>query len=227
MLNEKQIAGEKAAEFVKDGMVIGLGTGSTIYYTIRKIGERVKEGLSITAVATSIQTEKLAEKHGIPTVSLTNIHTIDIAIDGADEIDPDCNLIKGGGGALLREKIIAFSAQEFIVVADSSKMVKQLGRFPLPVEVELFGCTMTEKKIQSAGGVPKLRTKDGKPFLTDNGHYIFDCDFTSIASPEELEAKLNLIPGVVDNGLFTGVADLIVTVNSAQETIVKRCDRKG
>ncbi|OES46403.1 ribose-5-phosphate isomerase RpiA [Domibacillus iocasae] len=227
MKNEKQVAGEKAAEFVKDGMVVGLGTGSTVLYTIKKIGERVKDGLSITAVATSIQTEQLAKECGIPLVNLADIDVIDVAIDGADEVDAAFNLIKGGGGALLREKIIASSAQEFIIVADSSKMVKQLGRFPIPVEVEIFGYPLTGKKIQSIGGVPKLRMNEGKPFVTDNGNYIFDCDFAAISSPEKLELNLNLIPGIVENGLFIGLVDLLITVDQKQEAVIQKRNEDG
>lgn len=227
MKNEKQIAGEKAAEFVKDGMVVGLGTGSTVLYTIKKIGERVKDGLSITAVATSIQTEQLAKECGIPLVNLADIDVIDVAIDGADEVDAAFNLIKGGGGALLREKIIASSAQEFIIVADSSKMVKQLGRFPIPVEVEMFGYPLTGKKIQSIGGVPKLRMNEGKPFVTDNGNYIFDCEFAAILSPEKLELNLNLIPGVVENGLFIDLVDLLITVDQKQEAVIQKRNEDG
>lgn len=222
MTTEKQLVGEKAAEFVEDGMIIGLGTGSTVRYTIEKIGGLVQQGLSIQGVATSIRTEQLAKECGIPLLSLDEVDELDLAIDGADEADPAFHLIKGGGGALLREKIIASSARRFVVVADPSKMVEQLGRFPLPVEVETFGYKMTEKKIRSLGGAPVLRVKEGKPYITDNGHYIFDCDFGLIASPEELERELNLIPGVVENGLFIGMADTIITVSENQEIQVKK-----
>ncbi|MCM3790925.1 ribose-5-phosphate isomerase RpiA [Domibacillus indicus] len=222
MTTEKQLVGEKAAEFVEDGMIIGLGTGSTVRFTIEKIGGLVQQGLSIQGVATSIRTEQLAKECGIPLLSLEEVDELDLAIDGADEADPAFHLIKGGGGALLREKIIASSARRFVVVADPSKMVEQLGRFPLPVEVEAFGYKMTEKKIRSLGGASALRVKEGKPYITDNGHYIFDCDFGLIASPEELERELNLIPGVVENGLFIDMADMIITVNEKQEIQVKK-----
>lgn len=222
MTNEKQLVGEKAAEFVQDGMIVGLGTGSTVRYTIEKIGKQVNQGMSIQAAATSIQTEQLARECGIPLVSLNEVDELDLAIDGADEVSPAFHLIKGGGGALLREKIIASSAQLFVVVADSSKMVEQLGRFPLPVEVERFGYTVTERKIRSLGGEPALRVKEGKPYVTDNGHYIFDCDFGIIASPEKLERELNLIPGVVENGLFIGMANTVITVSGGQDIRIEK-----
>ncbi|WP_050183593.1 ribose-5-phosphate isomerase RpiA [Domibacillus robiginosus] len=221
-MNEKQLVGEKVAEYVKDGMIIGLGTGSTVRFTIEKIGELVKQGMFVQGVATSIRTEQLAKKHGIPLLSLNEVDKLDIAIDGADEADPAFHLIKGGGGALLREKMIASSAESFIVVADSSKMVERLGRFPLPVEVETFGYRMTEKKIRSLGGASALRVKEGKPYITDNGHYIFDCDFGSIASPKKLEQELSLIPGVVENGLFIAMADMIITVNEKKDIQIKK-----
>ncbi|MER2141204.1 MAG: ribose-5-phosphate isomerase RpiA, partial [Priestia megaterium] len=148
---EKQAVGEKAAQFVEDGMIVGLGTGSTAYYTIVKLGERVKNGLHIKAVPTSQKTEELARKLGIPIVTLADVEYIDIAIDGADEVDSELSLIKGGGGALLREKMIAYAAKRFIVIADSKKIVKTLGAFPLPVEVIRFGWEMTAKHIRSAG----------------------------------------------------------------------------
>lgn len=226
MTNEKQLVGEKAAEFVQDGMIVGLGTGSTVRYTIEKIGKQVTRGMSIQAAATSIQTEQLARECGIPLVSLNEVDELDLAIDGADEVNPAFHLIKGGGGALLREKIIASSARHFIVVADSSKMVDHLGRFLLPVEVEMFGYTMTERKIRFLGGEPVLRVKEGKPYVTDNGHYIFDCDFGRIASPEKLEQELNLIAGVVENGLFIGMADTVITINDSQEIQIKKRTRQ-
>ncbi|WP_251552060.1 ribose-5-phosphate isomerase RpiA [Neobacillus muris] len=216
-MNEKKQVGEKAADFVKDGMVVGLGTGSTVYYTLLKLGTFVQQGLSIRGIPSSIQTEKLALELGIPLVSFDEIEQIDVAIDGADEVSSDLNLIKGGGGALLREKIIAKAAKTFIVAADSKKMVNQLGSFPLPVEVLPFGVEMTSKYIQELGGSTKLRQKDGIPYLTDNGHYIVDCSFQDLTHPEVLEKDLNLIPGVIDNGLFVGMADIVITMNANQQ----------
>lgn len=211
-LNEKKEVGEKAVDYVKEGMVVGLGTGSTVFYTISKLGKLVQQGFSIKGIPTSKQTEKLAIDVGIPIVSLNEIDHIDLAIDGADEVNRDLDLIKGGGGALLREKIIAKAAKTFIVVSDSHKNVDTLGTFPLPIEVVPFGYEMTMKYIRELGGNPKLREKDGNPFLTDNGNYIIDSSFQEINHPKELEKNLNLIPGVVDNGLFVELADAVITI---------------
>ncbi|SMQ72896.1 ribose-5-phosphate isomerase [Bacillus sp. OV166] len=211
-LNEKKEVGEKAVDYVKEGMVVGLGTGSTVFYTISKLGKLVQQGFSIKGIPTSKQTEKLAIDVGIPIVSLNEIDHIDLAIDGADEVNRDLDLIKGGGGALLREKIIAKAAKTFIVVSDSHKNVETLGTFPLPIEVVPFGYEMTMKYIRELGGNPKLREKDGNPFLTDNGNFIIDSSFQEINHPKELEENLNLIPGVVDNGLFVGLADAVITI---------------
>jgi ribose 5-phosphate isomerase A len=211
-LNEKKEVGEKAVEYVKDDMVVGLGTGSTVYYFISKLSQLVQQGLSIKGVPTSKQTEKLAIELGIPLISLNEIEQIDVTVDGADEVDSELNLIKGGGGALLREKIIANAAKTFIVVADSHKNVDTLGTFPLPIEVVPFGYEMTMKYIGELGGNSKLRHREGTPFLTDNGNYIIDTSFQEIKQPKELEKNLNLIPGVVDNGLFVGMADAVMTI---------------
>lgn len=215
-MNEKQMVGEKAVEYIKDGMVVGLGTGSTVYYTIRKLGELVRGGLKIKGVPTSEQTAALAKEEGIPLIDLKEVDALDIAIDGADQVDSNLNLIKGGGGALLREKIIANAASSFIVIADSTKLTDKLGTFPLPVEVVQFGVEMTARKIKSLGCVPKLRGKEGQPFITDNGNYILDCDFKRIESPAELEAQLNMIPGVVENGLFVNAASRLITIKNGE-----------
>src|SRR3954463_1178740 len=169
-LNEKRLVGENAVEFIKDGMVVGLGTGSTVYYTIMKIGQLVKEGLSIQGIPTSIQTAELATKLGISLASFQEIGEIDVAIDGANEVDSNFNLIKGGGGALLREKIIAKAAQQFIVVATPAKLSNKFGSFPLPVEVVPFGAEWTAKHLEELRGKPSLRQINGKPYRTDNGN---------------------------------------------------------
>ncbi|MCM3765669.1 ribose-5-phosphate isomerase RpiA [Neobacillus niacini] len=220
-MNEKKEVGEKAVDFVREGMVVGLGTGTTVFYTISKLGEFVQQGFSIKGVPTSEHTKKLATELGIPLISINEIEKIDVAIDGADEVDSELNLIKGGGGALLREKIIAKAAETFIIVADSNKIVETLGTFPLPIEVVRFGYEMTMKHILELGGSPKLRQKDGIPFLTDNGNYIIDGIFTKIKDPKTLERELNLIPGVVDNGLFVGFADRVITIDCHQNIIAK------
>ncbi|MBT2642242.1 ribose-5-phosphate isomerase RpiA [Bacillus sp. ISL-41] len=215
-MNEKELVGFRAAEYIKDGMVVGLGTGSTAYYTIKKLGELVRNGLNIKGIPTSEQTAALAMENGITLVDFKDVERIDVAIDGADEFDAELNLIKGGGGALLREKIIANAASAFIVIADSSKGAKKLGDFPLPVEIVTFGAEMISRKIAELGCEPKLRLSGTQPFITDNGNYILDCDFKQIESPEELEKQLNMIPGVVENGLFVNMAKRLITIENGE-----------
>ncbi|MEC0238910.1 ribose-5-phosphate isomerase RpiA [Paenibacillus dokdonensis] len=205
-MNLKQLAAEKAVEYVKDGMSIGLGTGSTAYWAIRKIGERVREGLTIQAVATSKASEKLAQEQGIPLIPFDRLEGLDLTIDGADELDRELHLIKGGGGALLREKIVAFHSKELIIIADESKFVDKLGTFPLPVEIVPFAKEWTMASLEEMGARPMLRTEDEHIFVTDNGNYIADCRFGVIENPKELHRALLALPGVVDNGLFIGLA---------------------
>jgi ribose 5-phosphate isomerase A len=206
---EKEAAGRAAAKLVRDGDVVGLGTGSTAQFAVIALGERVKAGLKIVGIPTSEQTAGLARAVGIPLTTLDERPVIDIAIDGADEVDPNLNLIKGGGGALLREKVVASAAKRMVVVADSGKMVAALGKFPLPVEIIDFARAVVEKKIAALGATTKLRTKsDGKPFVTDEGHHILDCSFGKIDDPAVLAQALSEMPGVVEHGLFIGVAKL-------------------
>jgi len=206
---EKEAAGRAAAKLARDGDIVGLGTGSTAYFAVVALGERVKAGLKIIGIPTSVHTADLARAVGIPLTTLDEHPEIDITIDGADEVDPNLNLIKGGGGALLREKIVASASKKMVVVADSTKIVPVLGKFPLPVEVIDFARTVIEKKIASLGATTKLRTKpDGQPFLTDNGHHIIDCSFGKIADPAALARELSDMPGVVEHGLFIGLAKL-------------------
>lgn len=226
-MNEKQIVGEKAAEFVKDGMIVGLGTGSTVYYTIKKLGELVKDGLSIKGIPTSKQTEHLAKELGIPLTNFKEVESIDVTIDGADEVNKELELIKGGGGALLREKIIAKASKTFIVVADSSKMVEKFGVFPLPIEVVPFGFEMTERQIRETGIEPKIRLNGSTPFITDNGNYIFDCNITTKIQPDILASKLNNIPGVVENGLFIGMNDMVITLDREKKIVILRAGKKN
>jgi ribose 5-phosphate isomerase A len=204
---EKEAAGRAATELVRDGDVVGLGTGSTAYFAVVALGERVKAGLNITGIPTSLQTADLARAAGIPLTTLDEHPEIDITIDGADEIDSKLNLIKGGGGALLREKVVASASRKMVVVADSGKIVPVLGKFPLPVEIISFARAVIEKKIVALGGSPKLRCKsDGSPYLTDNGNQILDCSFGKIADPAELARELSGIPGIVEHGLFIDLA---------------------
>ncbi|PZD97291.1 ribose 5-phosphate isomerase A [Paenibacillus sambharensis] len=209
-MEAKRIAAEKAAAYVQDNMVVGLGTGSTAYWAIEYLGKRVSEGLNIRAIATSFQSEEQARKLGIPIVQFADIEQIDITIDGADEVDEQFNLIKGGGGALLREKIVAAASKQMIVIVDESKLVGTLGKFPLPVEIVKFGFEMTMKKLGKLGCELRLRMKDNEVYLTDNGNYIVDCHFGSITEPERLHQLINLIPGVVDNGLFINMTRHVI-----------------
>ncbi|MGG3571428.1 ribose-5-phosphate isomerase RpiA [Bacillus gobiensis] len=218
---EKQLVGEKAAEHIKDGMVVGLGTGSTFFYTLQKLGQLVKEGLSFRGIPTSVRTQVLAKEMGIPLVDFSEIDRIDLAIDGADEVNPDLDLIKGGGGALLREKIIAKAAKTFVVIADPNKAVEKLGGFRLPVEVVPFGYQLTKQLISKTGIGPELRMANNEPYVTDNGNYLFDCSIGSTHNIKELEQKLNMIPGVVENGLFIGIADILITTDYEQNVVIK------
>ncbi|CAM3894108.1 ribose 5-phosphate isomerase A [Bacillus mobilis] len=220
MMNLKQLAGEYAANFVKDGMKVGLGTGSTVYWLIQKLGERVKEGLSIQAVPTSKETEVLAKQLSIPLIPLNEIGILDLTIDGADEIDSNLQLIKGGGGALLREKIVATSSKELIIIADESKLVTHLGTFPLPVEITPFSWKQTESKIQALGCQTTLRLKNNETFITDNNNLIIDCVFPhDISNPANLHTQLKMITGVVETGLFVNMTSkaIIGTKNGIKQ----------
>jgi ribose 5-phosphate isomerase A len=207
---KKKMAALKAVEWVRDGMVIGLGTGSTAYYAIEVIGKLVKEGHDLVGVPTSKNTEKLALEFGIPLTSLESVNDIDLTIDGADEVDLRLRLIKGMGGALLREKIVASVSRQEIVAVDDSKLVDVLGtKSPLPVEVVPFGHKRAKEAIERLRCKAQLRGENN-PFVTDSGNYIYDCRFVRIENPEDLEKRLNLIPGVVENGLFIGLATRVV-----------------
>lgn len=223
MSNEqKRIAGEKAAEYVENGMTVGLGTGSTVNWTILKLGEMVASGLQIRGIPTSSQTEKLAREQSIPLIDFSEVTELDIAIDGADEIDPNLNLIKGGGGALLREKLVAAASKRFIVVADESKLVDKLGAFPLPVEIVPFAWETTEKRIADLGLKPQRRMKQSGPFISDNGNYILDCKCGSIEKPAELHERLKSMVGIVETGLFTGMTEIAIIAGSNGIKILDR-----
>ncbi|OEL01091.1 ribose-5-phosphate isomerase [Staphylococcus succinus] len=216
----KKIVAKEAVTHIKDGMTIGLGTGSTMQYVLEFLGDQVKKGLDISGIATSESTAELAKKLNIPLTSFKNVKKLDIAIDGADEVDAHFNLIKGGGGALLREKLIANAAKSFIVVIDKNKLVEQLGAFLLPVEIIPFGWEITGQKIMDLGGVPKLRQLENQPYITDNGNYILDCDFGLIGNPPSLEKSLNSIIGVVESGLFINMANkVLVSDDSNVQTL--------
>ena len=210
----KREAARRALDFVHPGMKLGLGTGSTARHFTELLGERVRGGLSIRAVATSTTTERQARAAGVPLASLDECPELDLVVDGADEVDSELRLIKGGGGALLREKIVAAASRRLIVIADASKLVARLGAFPLPVEVAPFGLAATRRHVATLAarfdcrGPIRLRdAADGAaPFVTDGGHHILDCAFGAIAAPEALGAALHEIPGVVEHGLFIGLA---------------------
>jgi len=210
----KRMAAEKALEYVEDGMILGLGTGSTVEYFIPRLGEKIKrEGMEILAIPTSHRTKNIAKEHGIPLSTLKDHPEIDLTIDGADEVDPDLNLIKGGGGALTREKIVASSSRREVIIVDESKLVQKLGiSFPLPVEVIPFGWYPTKRKIEERFGCKaELRMSDDNPFTSDNMNYILDCEFPSgIEDPEEVERELDKIPGIVEIGLFVDMADVVI-----------------
>ncbi|SFW42562.1 ribose-5-phosphate isomerase RpiA [Chitinophaga sancti] len=206
----KKAAGDKAAALVQPGMLVGLGTGSTAYWAIERIGQMVKEGLNIRAVATSIASEKQAMALGIPITSFSEIQQLDLDIDGADEISEEGQLIKGGGGSLLREKIVALASRHRVIVGDERKYVRTLGKFPLPVEVVPFGWELVFKTLQALQGHPTLRTRDDKPYITDNSNYIIDCSFGVIREPELLHQQLKTLTGVVETGLFLNLKPTVI-----------------
>ena len=224
-MDAKQRAGFKAAEFVEDGMSVGLGTGSTAFWLVERLGARVREeGLRVRCVPTSRRTEEQARGLGIPLVSLGEVAGLDLAIDGADEIGPDLALIKGGGGALLREKLVAGAARRFVVVADASKRVEVLGRFPLPVEVVPFAWELTARRVAAVTKVePALRrVEGGEVYVTDNGNYVLDCRCGEIPDPARTERELKALVGVVESGLFVGMADLVVIADADGVELVGR-----
>jgi ribose 5-phosphate isomerase A len=209
---QKFLAAAAAMRFVENKMVIGLGTGSTTAFALRLLAEEVKAGLKIIGVPTSVATEKLARRLKIPLVANWGaFKKIDLTIDGADEVDPQLNLIKGGGGALTREKIVASRSERVVIVVDEKKLVKQLGKFPLPVEVLPFGWQSTLEILRDLGARAKLRPKDAKtPYRTDNGNYIVDCAFGKMTNPPALAQQIKNIAGVVEVGLFISRADLVL-----------------
>jgi ribose 5-phosphate isomerase A len=220
---EKQIAARAAVQLVEAGSIVGLGSGSTAAYAVRFLAERVRDGLKIVGIPTSQQTKRLAEQLEIPMATLDEHPKIDIDIDGADEIDPQLNLIKGGGGAFLREKIIASVSRRFIVIADSAKQVKRLGKFPLPVEVVPFAQSLIKAQIEALGAKVALRSYAyGNPYVTDEGHHILDCTFGEIDNPPALAEKLCHIPGIVEHGLFIGMAEMAL-IGKDVEVIRLRC----
>ncbi len=216
-MDMKKIAGDKAAEYVQDGMVVGLGTGSTAYHAVNAVGRRVKDGLKIQAIPTSNATEKQARELGIPLLTIDELDHVDLAIDGVDEIDPEFNAIKGGGGALYREKVVATLAKEIIWVMDESKLVDKIGAFPLPVEIAQYGSRQSIARMEAFGWNPVLRMRDGKIFVTDNGNFIADLHLGAGFDIANVKDKLSTIVGVLEHGLFLDMCARIIVGTKAGE----------
>ena len=209
-MNGKKIAAEKAIEYVQNGMILGLGTGSTVNFFLKKLNEQIKKGLKVTGVSSSNSTTSLALSYNIPLVSIDEVKKIDLTIDGADEVDGQFNGIKGGGGALLYEKLISSISKKNIWIVDSSKLVKSLGKFPLPVEVVSFASNHTFNKLKDAGFSPSFRKKNGEKFQSDASNCIIDLSLEKIEKPEKLSNELKMTSGIIETGLFINVPDLIL-----------------
>jgi ribose 5-phosphate isomerase A len=229
--DSKRLAAGKALELVTPGMRLGLGTGTTAAHFVELLGARVAKGLDVICVPTSERTRTLAELYAIPLTTIDALPELDLTVDGADEFDTKLRLIKGGGGALLREKILAMASKRMIVIADSSKSVAVLGKFPLPVEVNVFGLEVTKRMILAAaracgcGGEVRLRkTPGGQAFVSDNAHYIMDCFFGTIADPDRLADRFAAIPGVVEHGLFIGIAKAVISAGPGGIEILGQLD---
>ncbi len=219
---EKLRAAREAVKFIENNQIIGLGTGSTANLAIKEIGKMIAEGLQIKGVATSNATEELAKSQNIPLVSMDEAGSIDLTIDGTDEFDADLNLIKGGGGALFREKMIARLSKREIIMADSTKKVEKLGAFRVPVEVVPIAVNFARKQIENFGGAAQLREKNGAEFTTDAGNKILDADFGLLENAAELSAKLDSIEGVVCHGLFIGLAQMVIMADGAEIRIFEK-----
>lgn len=214
---EKEAAARASLKFVKDGQIVGLGTGSTAAFFIRLLGEEVRKGLRIQAIPSSDRSREQAAGLGIPLTTLEEHPEIDVTVDGADEVDEHLRLIKGGGGALLHEKIVASATKQYVIIADSTKHVPVLGKFPLPVEVIEFAQPVLGRKIRALGAKVELRCDaNGNPFLTDEHNHILDCHFGEIRNPEALARSLSDMPGIVEHGLFIGMADIVLLANGSQ-----------
>jgi ribose 5-phosphate isomerase A len=213
---EKEAAARASLKFVKDGQVVGLGTGSTVKYFIDLLGEQVKKGLRIRGIPSSDRSREQAERLGIPLVTFNECQEIDVTVDGADEVDPELRLIKGGGGALLREKIVASASKQVVIIADETKIVPVLGKFGLPVEVVKFAQAVVKKKIEALGARVSLRKNGDGPYLTDENNYILDCHFGQIADADGLARRLSDMPGVVEHGLFIGMASVVLVAKGSE-----------
>lgn len=220
--HEKELAALEAVKYIKNGMTIGLGTGSTAQFMVKALGQRVLGGLKILGIPSSEATRQLAIGHGIPLIALENVNKIDITIDGTDEFDPHLQLIKGGGGALLHEKILAHNSDLYIIIADSKKEVKSLGAFKLPVETIPFATHTIIDTLTDMNFRPILRKNEGTVFVTEEGNYIIDLDIHHITDLVELESNLKQIPGIVETGLFLNMADLIIMGKEGNTVLFKR-----
>jgi ribose 5-phosphate isomerase A len=220
---EKKIAAEASLKYVREGQVVGLGSGSTATLAIRALAERVRAGLNIRGIPTSQHSRELALELGIPLITFEDAQQIDVTIDGADEFDPDLNLIKGGGGALLREKIVASATRQEVIVTDSSKQVAVLGKFPLPIEVIKFAQPLVAKRIAALGAICVLRRDTaGEPYVTDEGNHILDCRFGEISEPAKMARTLSEIPGIVEHGLFINMASVVLMAKGNQVIELRR-----
>ncbi len=220
---EKEAAARASLQFVKDGQVVGLGTGSTAAFFIKLLAEKVKAGLRVRGIPTSVRSGELAESLGIPLTTLDECQEIDVTVDGADEVDPKLRLIKGGGGAMLREKIVASATRQLVIVADASKQVPVLGAFPLPVEVIRFAQALVAKRIAALGAEVSLRKDaNGKPYVTDEHNHILDCRFGKIQDADGLARELSDMPGVVEHGLFIGMASVVLFARGSEIVELKR-----
>ncbi len=220
---EKEAAARASLQYIEDGQVVGLGTGSTAAYFIKLLGEKVKNGLRARGIPTSDRSEELARSLGIPLITLDDCQEIDVTVDGADEVDPELRLIKGGGGAALREKIVASATKKLVIVADASKQVARLGKFPLPVEVIRFAQALVAKRIEALGAQVAVRKNaDGSPYVTDENNHILDCRFGEIEDPDRLAQQLSEMPGVVEHGLFIGMASVALFARGGEIVELKR-----
>jgi ribose 5-phosphate isomerase A len=220
---EKEAAARASLQFVKDGQVVGLGTGSTAAHFIKLLAEQVKNGLRVRGIPTSVRSREQAQSLGIPLTTLDECQEIAVTVDGADEVDPRLRLIKGGGGAMLREKIVASATEKLVIVADASKQVAVLGQFPLPVEVIPFAQMLVSKRIAALGASVSLRKgDDGKPYVTDENNHILDCRFGQIPDADGLARKLSDMPGVVEHGLFIGMASVVLLARGNEIVELKR-----
>lgn len=224
-MDKKMLAGQKAAEYVKNGMTLGLGTGSTAFHMVNAVGELVKNGMDLKAVPTSKATEAQARELGIPLLSIDEVDHIDLAIDGVDEIDPEFNAVKGGGGALFREKVVATLADEVIWIMDDSKLVNAIGNFHLPVEIAQYGAKQAMAKMSEYGLNPVLRIKDGKVFVTDNGNFIADLHLGAPMDIEDVKAKLSTIVGVLEHGLFLNMCKRMIVGSDNSVKVIENSSK--